>query len=188
MPYGKTGAFAKNVYNYLRALRVAVEDSVLWSLENGARKLQLHVDWIEQKTFLVPLVSGSRCWTVVSTASGQDETTDVSSTTSEGPCQPPPWRRRKNDQGYGTYEKVQRQDPQFGPSCASSGGPPIVVGTSDDGVDVDSGPPSATASGQRNKPDRKRKKKLIVSELREALDELRAEQEKMQKQREAHMF
>ena len=84
----KTGASAKNVYNYLRALRAVVEDAVLWNLENGPGKLQLHVDWIEQKTFLplVPLIPRSRCWTVVSTACGQDEAaTDASSTTSEGP-------------------------------------------------------------------------------------------------------
>ena len=47
----KTGASAENVYNHLRAL-TAVEDAVLWNLENGPGKLQLHVDWIEQKTFL----------------------------------------------------------------------------------------------------------------------------------------
>ena len=48
----KTGASGKNVYNYLRALRAVVEDSVLWNLENGPGKLQLHVDWIEQMSFL----------------------------------------------------------------------------------------------------------------------------------------
>ena len=58
-------------------------------------------------------------------------------------------------------------------------------------------PASATASGQRNKPDRKRMQnwqkqnriwqKLRASEVREALEELRAEQERMRQQAEEHM-
>ena len=48
----KTGASGKNVYNYLRALRAVVKDDVLRGLEIGPGKLQLHVDWIEQMSFL----------------------------------------------------------------------------------------------------------------------------------------
>ena len=57
----KTGATGKEVYDYLRAVRAVVEDILLWNLEHGPGRLQLHVDWIEQKGRLPMVLPLSEC-------------------------------------------------------------------------------------------------------------------------------